>query len=310
MNSPQETIDKGRTNAGTSFHRVLIAADLTEMDQHLLDFSTSLLSAGHSKKVYALHIIPDFTKPKKTILDFHQRFTTGVPVDEKVRSMLKAQFEDGLKALDVSFDIEVVEGKPYQKLVHMAKVKEVGTVIAGVKRQSAGSGITAKRLARKLQCNLLLVPETASKSIKRLVVPVDFSDNSARALWLALALQKTFDTEVKIDLIHVMQLLPLSNYYNFSNNMEYRRLMRENTQREAADFMSKHQLEGENIKLRILEDEEGHTVGQIDDFAQKATDAMLIMGAKGHSALEGLFFGSVAEGLVDRLENYPLLIVR
>ena len=115
-------------------------------------------------------------------MEFHKLFAPEYPVDEKIRDKIALDVQDtfeSLKGIDLS--IEVREGAPYEKLIHWTDVKDVDLLVVGQKQTSEGSGITAKRVARKSKCNVLFIPEKASSDISNILVPIDFSDNSAKA---------------------------------------------------------------------------------------------------------------------------------
>ena len=47
----------------TGFSRALVALDLSTMDKKLMDYLASMVSVLDTKKVYFVHIIPDFNMP-------------------------------------------------------------------------------------------------------------------------------------------------------------------------------------------------------------------------------------------------------
>lgn len=70
------------------FNRVLIATDLSSIDISLLKACNELIDIIGIKKIYLVHIIPDFNAPENENLNFHKLFSINYPVDET--SMIKA----------------------------------------------------------------------------------------------------------------------------------------------------------------------------------------------------------------------------
>ena len=126
------------------FSRVLLALDLSEMDQRLMKYV-----AGHSRifgmeKFYFVHIMENFIMPRNVDVQFQKLFAPEHPIDEKVRDKLLLDIKQAFGGLpQAEYSVEVIEGKPYEKLIHWTKVKEIDLLVAGKKAISEGSGITA-----------------------------------------------------------------------------------------------------------------------------------------------------------------------
>mgnify|MGYP006312775791 FL=1 len=119
----------------------MAALDLSAMDQQLLAYLSEVGPLIGTQKVYFLHAIPDFTAPENVDVEFHKLFNPEYPIDEKIRDKIAADVQDSFDGLPgLEFAIEVVEGKPYEQLLHWARIKEVDLVVVGNKKVSEGSG--------------------------------------------------------------------------------------------------------------------------------------------------------------------------
>ena len=125
----------------STFERILIATDLSEVDEKLFAFTDHLVQKEVVRKIYCVHIIPNFSDPQKEDLAFHKKFTKGYPLDEKVKDMIQQRLKGFFKDLEGSIDVDVIEGKPYQKLLQWIDNKEVDLVVVGYKEKSEGSGV-------------------------------------------------------------------------------------------------------------------------------------------------------------------------
>lgn len=84
--------------------------------------------------------------------------------------------------------------------------KNIGLLIVGQKQETRGSGITARKLANNARCHVLFVPGIALREGQRLLVPVDFSEGSAKALHLALE-WKSRQEGIEVTVLHITDLL-------------------------------------------------------------------------------------------------------
>jgi nucleotide-binding universal stress UspA family protein len=292
------------------FNRAMMACDLSDMDKHMLRFFKTIKDAVNIKKLYFIHIMPDVTLPKNADLEFHKLFSSEYPVDEKIEDKIKLDIEEVLGSEhNVDYDIEVVEGQPYQKLIHWAEVKEVGLLVVGRKKKSQGSGITARRVARHAKSNILFVPEDASDSVKRILVPIDYSDNSARAMRTALNIQSRSEEEVEVIGIHIIDMPPADYYMRPIEHTGFIKMLEDSAVKAYKEFMKKHAFASAEVEPVFIENMYNNTAAHLNDYSMDENIDLVIMGAQGHSAFNSFLFGSVTEKLVDKIEK-PVLIIR
>jgi len=292
------------------FARTLIALDLSPMDRKIMDMLQLVKPILDIRKAYFLHIMPDFTLPKDVDVEFQKLFAPEYPTDEKVKDKIALDVAEALgnwPGLETS--VEVREGKPYQKLLHWTEVKEIDLLLLGHKQESEGSGIAAKRVARNSKCNVLFVPDQFEGPIQKILVPIDFSDNSARALKTALAFQKQLDN-VEIHCLYIIDLPPTDYYMRPTVNSGFFKVLQESATKAYEEFVERHQFDTANLKANFVENVYNNITTHISTFAENHQIDMIIMGAKGHSAIESFVFGSVTERLVNRNKINPIMIVR
>ena len=293
-----------------SFRRIIVALDLSEADRHILQFLAANAALMGIEKAYFVHLMPDFTLPKQVDVEFQKLFAPEYPVDEKVRDKLGFDIQEAFgEEAELEYSIEVIEGKPYEKLLHWIKVKEADLLVVGKKEVSQGSGITARRVARNAKCNILFVPVNGYSEIENIVVPLDFSNHSLHAIQAAQAF-KARKPEADIHGLYVVDLPPEDYYTRSRPGKGYRGVLMESAKIAYDSFVKDNGLSREEIEMNFLENKQHDIAGHIEDFALEKPHSMIIMGARGHSPFETFLFGSISEKMVERVNVLPLLVVR
>ena len=290
-----------------SITRALVALDFSKMDDHLLSYSQLVSGAMNLEKLYFVHIVPDFFVSN----DFEFAAPVATPVDERIQNIIeeKVKKQFAVDSGDLDIAVNVIEGSPYERLLHWTELKKIDLLITGKKKKSEGSGITAKRVAHRVDCNILFVPENANPAPSKILVPIDFSDHSARALKSALHF-KTLVPEVEIVAMNVVHYLPSDYYFGLDNNPVYREAVIDNSKKAYQKLLDKNGLTNEDIEVVFIENSRNNIARHINHYASKIDADLIIMGAKGHSAFENFIFGSVTERLVDYCDDVPILVVR
>lgn len=290
--------------------RVLMAVDLSPMDERLMKALYCYHRFLHIHKAYFLHVMPSFSVPKDAGIEFHSLFSTEYPVDEKVSDKISLDLKE-VFGDDPPFasQIDVREGHPLTKMLSWIKVKEIDWLMVGRKKQSEGSGITGRRVARQSNCNVFFVPDASLRATKKILLPIDFSENSARALRQAYN-WKLLDSEVEIECMYVIDLPPSDYYLRPVPRSGFQAVLRNSAEQAYTRFIKKYELEHIPVKMVYQENTYSNIANHIYDYIKGHEIDLLMMGAQGHSALNNFIFGSVTERLVERCSDIPILVVR
>ncbi|HEY0665554.1 MAG TPA: universal stress protein [Gallionella sp.] len=143
---------------------------------------------------------------------------------------------------------------------------------------------------------------------QRILVPVDGSDTSARALQEAA---KLADGKAKLRLVYVLEdAYPLdTEAYSFIDTEALHEAMRHTGERLLAQAASSVQAAATVVETALLE-AGGHRIPSvIDDDAKHWQADLIVLGTHGRSGLSRLLLGSVAEGVV-RGTATPVLLIR
>jgi len=208
-------------------------------------------------------------------------------------------------------------GKPFREITSEAAKQKTDLVVigtrghTGLKRVLLGS--TAEWVVRHAPCAVLTVPaETANRlagkrwtsGIKKIVVPIDFSETSAKALPYAVALARSFRAEVL--LVHVTEA------FRAPENSSYLPAGRMKTaaNRAAEEMLSHVQREAfsENIRSEAII-RSGTPFHEITRAAVRAKADLIILTTHGRTGLKHALLGSTVERVV-RHAKCPVMVVR
>jgi nucleotide-binding universal stress UspA family protein len=291
-----------------TFPIILAALDLSLQDNQILKVLKTVGELTASEKAYLLHVSPDFSVPENLESTYHQIFNSKMPVDERMREDILQRVEETWdKYPAFSYSVEVREGKPYQKLMHWLSIKDADLLIIGQKKLPRKSGLTAKRVARTAPTSVLIVPEK-ERSFKWILVPMDFSEHSKKALNMALAMQAK-KPDISITALHIVEQPPADFYNQALVDSTFREALREAANKSFEKLFST--IPGaERIRLELI-DNHYHNPGiHIQEFAKNGEYDLILMGAQGHSMLKSMLFGSVTEAVVEKNEDQHILILR
>ncbi len=292
------------------FKRTLIAMDLSKTDRSLLKMAAMLALPLEISQFYLLHVMPDFARPSNLDVEFYKLFNPEYPVDEKVRDKLKLEAAEILGDNPArSVEVNVVEGNPYEKLLHWIDVKMINLLMVGHKKISQGSGIQARKVARASKTNILYVTENPPERIRRILVPTDFSDEGVNALRTALNLSYAIGN-VEVTLLHV---IPQPSAVFYDPAWEYNTFqdaLKESAKRSCDKFIAENGFEGDHFETVMIDDDFSSISRHIHEYAVEHRTDLIVMGAKGHTALNNLIFGSVTESLLERSREHLMLVVR
>ena len=141
--------------------------------------------------------------------------------------------------------------------------------------------------------------------VRTILVPVDFSDHSAKALKQAVELAKSFGA-----VIHLLHCYPLKvggiSPYGLVFPDDFDRQFRDAAARKLSEWSEKAAAEGvavEEILTPMFPSE------AISSTAQERGADLIVMGTRGLTGLKHVMLGSVAERTI-RIAPCPVLIVK
>lgn len=289
------------------FKRIMIALDLSEMDEVLLKYVSGFCGLIKPEKIYFLNIQPnlDLDDDVKELLGGFEK-----PSDELLTENMKkevSKFFTNNSNAEVSY--KVVEGNPSQELLRWTKIKDIDLLIMGRKEKSAGSGITPQQVSSKVMSSVLIVPEGITDyKLNEIFVPVDFSEYSELSTDVAYYLK---ENNPKINLkFHHIYNLPLGYEKTGKSAEEFSEIMKNNAAQKFQKMKAKigEKMSSAECTFNLYNEE---SIGkELKEAADKVNANLIVMGAKGRTLATQVFLGSATEKLIKYQSNVAMLVVK
>ena len=290
------------------FKRILLGMDLSDMDYQLLEYLKVFSTWNKPEQVYLVHVSPSLRIPA-SLKEWYET-EEFPPMDEQINKEIRAELDEKMPERRFPADIEVLEGPVTNQLLHWTDVKSVDLAIVGRKSSNFGTGLSARRFARKSHASVMFVPKGAKANIKRILVPTDYSDYSAFALEEAIKLARKLPG--KPEIIHLFAYdVPAEVHLDLiRTKKEFERMLLEGAKEYQQKFLERFDTEGVKITPVMIQNKRLNPAWYIHSYAEENEVDLIMIGAQGHSSLAAFMLGSVAEKLIHLHESSPVMILR
>jgi nucleotide-binding universal stress UspA family protein len=290
-----------------SIKNILVAVDFTNADEVLLRYTELLTKKLEVTQVSFTHVVPRLDFFKTLTATGRENWETVWEINKNVTQELIIKVHSSLPEFNGEINCEVLEGEPLAELLSKANTSDL--VLIGQREHTDNHGILARNLARKAKGNAFIIPENSTTNVRKVLVPVDFSDNSGRALQETVNFAKALNPDVEITVLNVFELPNLSTYRLSKTPEQFREIVVKNTNLMLDSFLRKY-VPNQKINKAIVQMDLPSIGHYIVKYAVRYGLDLIGIGAKGHSTVELLFIGSVVEKVLNYNQQVPVLIIR
>jgi nucleotide-binding universal stress UspA family protein len=295
-----------------SVHQAFVGLGLKETDDSTLRYLNYWGTQIPVAAAYFLHVLPKYNLLTALYEKETQMLLSDYSIEEDRRAQMKEEIKSALNNwTDVLIEHEVREGDPLEEMIRFKDTLKADLLIIGQHKGSSSHGILAKNLVYSCTADALIIPQDAEPSISKILVPVDFSDSSAKALETAIAIQQQVKTPTAIICLHVYDM-PDNNY--FRNEVPWLELKLKAESDLQSSFIAFLETaagsHNKNITTALVERQNTDTAYFIMDFANRNAIDFMVIGARGHSKVHLLLMGSVTEAVLDRNDHIPVFVTR
>lgn len=218
------------------------------------------------------------------------------------RELIKAEFE-----YDCTTDVKIIKGSNASDILGWKSIADIDLIVMGVKPRSVSSGRHAAKILNGSLCSVLLVPTSAISKISKVLLPLDFSKNSVRAMSAVTAIQKKNPLEIILQ--HVF-FVPTGYSSTGKSYDQFAKIMQKNKEKEYKAFKKKYSIDDTSYDVVFTLDEDDKPSDNIYELADQRGVDMIVMGSSGKTKAASLLLRSTAIGLLKYDEDIPCLIVK
>ena len=227
--------------------------------------------------------------------------------DRWAQKIERVQEEQGLTVR--MFEVEGVT--PDKAILRYAEDEDIGLIVMGTHGRTGMDrlvmGSVAEEVVRHAPCPVFVVHDGDAEhhaKIRRILVPVDFSEYSGPALRQAGRLADLYDAQ--IDVLHVVREFGFPKVYGV-HSMPFTLGEVKDRSHEAMQSMIKQT--GCEARVNALHVRIGYPSLDILDFAEEQDTDLIVITTHGRTGLSHVMMGSVAEKVV-RLAPCPVVTYR
>jgi len=285
--------------------RVLICLDLSEVDDQLIKAASQVANYLDGERFFFLHVVESLELPHKIKKMYPDLLAS---VDETAKRIIDDKIQSNFRnPEDFDYEIDVVEGNTTDIILKWSQKNQVDLLIMGKKVKDDGSGMLPEKIVKLCHCSFLLVPFNSYHGLKRIMVPLDFSENSKMALEQAIHLSKK--TGASVICQHYYKV-PSGYHATGKSYAEFAEIMRANATKEFHHFLKSMDMGKDQfpcIYSLVNGEEPAHV---IHDTAINEEMDLIVMGSKGRTGLASILMGSIAMKTVKYDLEVELLVVK
>ncbi len=292
--------------------QALVTLDLSAIDENVLRYLSFLNQEIEMESLYFLHVIKKAGFFRNLFFRDQAALKEQLKLDESMIEQFISKVESKLDTQEgLELEYNVVEGHPLQSIINQVKEQHADLVVVGKKALSDSSGVLGRNIARRSPASVLFVPYQLEPQLKTIVVPVDFSENSGRALQRAFSINEALSKPAKIVCVHIYEMPDLSVYKINKTHEQLKGIIEQDMQEAFDRFLERYTPNlGDLVEKIVVERTHVSTAGHLNDAMSEWDADLVVLGAKGHAALETLLLGSVTEKFIQLNASVPTLIVR
>ncbi|MFQ3174836.1 MAG: nucleotide-binding universal stress UspA family protein [Flavobacterium sp.] len=284
----------------TEIKNIMVALDLSDIDNTLIEYASFLAETLKVKKVYFVHNIK-----KYEISELFEEQLKDLNLDEIIGDDLNEKVQEKFTS-SAEWEVLISEDPYSESLINYIVNKyEIQLALLGNKNKSKGTGTVSGKLLRLLKCNILSIPKNAKPVITNIWAGTDFSSASKKVFEVAENLQKA--TDAKVRAVHVYNVPVQFSPYIAKEHLDTK--IESHLNEKYDKFVKKIGYTGE-LTTEIIP---GRDVGVAEKLRIKAVTSkvdLIIVGDKGRNTFSSLLVGSVTEELFNQDLDVPLWIVK
>ncbi len=286
---------------------LLVALDLSEMDEPLIRYSNFLVDKFHPQSITFMHVVKSYDIPQDILADFPQM---DLPLKDIIREGIKEKTDQLYRDREgTEMKVHVSEGYTTENMVRYSRENKVDLTLIGKKMGYQGKGGVTRRIMSLTPSSVLLVSETSRPEINHILVRMDFNKISEMALKMALKISR--ESGAKVSCYHVAKL-PLK-YFSKESVSDFPRLeekMKQHGRKEFEKLLKRLKLSPDDIPFQTALDAENEEELFLYSQALKTQADMIMLGSRIKSDMADVILDNTSEKLAVSEKNISVFVVK
>jgi len=282
----------------------VVCLDLSQMDDILIGYVQFLAKTLEPEHVEFIHIL-ETAQFSDDIAKIFPKLGDKENLEDIIRKELTNKIDKHIGDVSSRVSLRISDGNPTDQIITFIQSDKPDLLILGKKTGYAGEGVMASRIVKYVPNSVLFVPETSRYQLNSVLVPTDFSKQSADAISAMNSLRDRLD--IKVDLIAQHVFRYPAHYFPYIPTDKEKQKIRDHLDEKKNRFIKEHELADDIHFVLSMTNKEKKTQEIYNEVVRNQVD-MIILAAKGDKSLMSL----LKEDFTDKMINYsfgiPLLI--
>ena len=316
MSTTNLTITQDFISPIPAYHikQLLVGIEISQADEAILTYLNFLTKNIPTAAAYFLHVFKD-DDIVRTYYEVQTEMVVGpYKIDEAMRKDMQNRiisFLEAHKSIHMQYDTK--DGVAMKTLLKTASSVDPDLMVIGQDTEAIHNKILAGHLIRKNSCDTLIIPDKAKAVLNNILVPIDFSISSIKALRRAISINRCLEKPIAITCLNIYDTPNLSIYQSNETTTKIQAAIEEDRKIAFDVFLENYVIDDadrRHITIEIVEKGKGDIGINIVNFAKNNNIDLTVMGAKGHSRIHLLVMGSVTERVLLLNKSQPVLVVK
>ncbi len=281
----------------------LVCLDLTNIDDVLIGYSNFLTTEFKPKKISFMHVIKS-TDVADEMIELFPELDTHDDVEAMIRKELQENINKYFNDSEVNIELIIKTGRPTDEIVKSMESLNPDLTVMGKKSEYTGKGVIPRRIMKYVPSSILFVPETSRYQLDNILIPVDFSEQSAKSIEIALQMSEGKGAG-KITAQHVYNYP--SRFFPYLPEKDEEEKMDKYLNEKRDAFIDKHKIP-DRVDFTFTLNVEGTKMDQIYDQVVHDQSDLIVGVSKADKSVTSI----LREDFTDKLAYYrfgvPLLL--
>ena len=281
----------------------LVCLDLTNIDDVLIGYCNFLTTEFKPKKISFIHVIKS-TDVADEMIELFPELDTHDDVETMIRKELQENINKYFKDSEVNIELIIKTGRPTDEIVKSMESLNPDLTVMGKKSEYTGKGVIPRRIMKYVPSSILFVPETSRYQLDNILIPVDFSEQSAKSIEIALQMSEGKGAG-KITAQHVYNYP--SRFFPYLPEKDEEEKMDKYLNEKRDEFIDKHNIP-DRVDFTFTLNVEGTKMDQIYDQVVHDQSDLIVGVSKADKSVTSI----LREDFTDKLAYYrfgvPLLL--